>query len=42
MRAIQFVGQSKSGNFDPDGAELPLNEEENTGVLKNFNWEKSS
>lgn len=42
MRGLQFFGQSKSGTFDPEGAEEPLHEDENHRVLKNFKWEKST
>ena len=42
MRWLQFFGQAKSGSFDIEAVEEPLNEDENQRVLKNYKWEKSS
>lgn len=42
MRGLQFVGQTKSGTFEPEGAEEPFVDDEAQRTLKNFKWEKSS
>jgi len=42
MRLLQFFGQAKSGIFDLEAVEEPLNEDDNHRILKNYRWEKSS